>query len=44
MFEGNEYGKVDGRSLVEFPWVEFGTEVGSRDGISDGRDVVNCRE
>ena len=33
MFEGNEYGKVYGRSLVDFLWVKFGTEVGPCDGI-----------
>ena len=39
MFEGNKYGKVEGRSLVEFLWVEVGTEVGPCDGISYGMDV-----
>ena len=39
MFEVNEYGKVDGRSFVEFLWVKVGTEVGPCGGISAGRDV-----
>ena len=39
-FEGNEYGKVEGRLLVELLWVEFETELGPCEGISDGRDVV----
>ena len=30
-------GKVEVRSLVEFLWVEVGTEVGPCDGMSDGR-------
>ena len=40
MFEGNEDGKVEGRSLVEFLWVDFGTELDPCDGITDGGDVV----
>ena len=40
MFEVNEDGKVEGGSFVEFMRVEVGTELGSCDGISDGRDVV----
>ena len=40
MFEVNEDGKVEGRSLLEFLWVEVGADVGSCDGMSDGRDVV----
>ena len=39
MFEVNEYGKVDGRSFVEFLWVKVGTEVGPCIGISDGTNV-----
>ena len=37
MFEVNEDGKVEGRSLVYFLWLEVGTEVGPCDGISDRR-------
>ena len=40
MFEGNEDGKVERRSLVEFLWLEVGTEVGPCDRMSYGRDVV----
>ena len=40
MFERNEYGKVEGRSLVEVLWGEVGTELGPCDGMSDGRYFV----
>ena len=39
MFEENEDGKVEGRSLVEFLWDEVGTELGPCGGISDGIDI-----
>ena len=39
MFEGNEDGKFEGRSLVEILWVKVGTEVGPCDEILYGRDV-----
>ena len=39
MFELNQYGKVGGRLFVEFLLVEFGTDVGPCDGMSDGRDA-----
>ena len=39
MFEGNEYGKVEGRSLVDILQVKVGSEVGPCDEISYGRDV-----
>ena len=40
MLEGNEDAQVYGRSLVEFLWVEVGTDLDPCDGMSDGRDVV----
>ena len=39
MFEINEDGKVEVRSIVEFMWLEVGTELGPCDGMSNGRDV-----
>ena len=39
MLEGNEYGKVEGTSLIEFLWVEVATYVGPCDGMSDVRDI-----
>ena len=39
MLEGNEYGKVEGRSFVDLLWAEIGTEVGLCDGMSAERDV-----
>ena len=39
MFKLNSYDKVDLRSLVEFLWIEVGTEVVSCDRISDERYV-----
>ena len=38
MFEENEDVKVEGRALVEFIWVEVGTELSPCDGMSYGRD------
>ena len=34
----------EGRSPVEFMWVEFGTEVGPCDGRATGRDVGKLEE
>ena len=33
------YGKVEGRSLVEFLWVKVGTEVGPSDRILDRKGL-----
>ena len=41
IFEGNEYGKVEVSSTIEFMWVKVGTEVGPCDGMEDQRDVGN---
>ena len=40
MFEGNEDYNVEGSSLVNILWVEFGTEVGPCDRIPYERDIV----
>ena len=39
MFEGNEDGKVEGRTFLDLLWVEVVTEVGPCDGMSDGRGI-----
>ena len=41
MFEGNEYVKAGGRSLVEFMWVEYEAKAYPWDGMLDSRDVGN---
>ena len=38
VFEVNEDGKVEDRSIVDFLWVKVGTDVDTCDGMSDGRD------
>ena len=34
-------GKIEGRLLVGFLWLKFGTEVGPCDGMSNERDLWN---
>ena len=38
MFEVNEYGKVGGRSLVDFLWVEIRTQLGFSDDMFYGNE------